>query len=609
MDPTSSEPSPSIFLQPVLNVPNDRFDVSLRGADDQSKPIQWIPCHRAILVAKSTYFRSMFASQMKDSHEEQIQLQDIPHEILDQIVRYIYTEEIALTTNNVLLLLESALFFDVTEIITACKEFLEKNMDTENWLATQRTAKSLSCRDIVEISEKFVVNNFSVVSRCDDFLKISESQMIKLIASDDLFAKSEDEVADAVMRWFNTDRTKRILGVGEILPLIRVPFLSAERAKTVRSMHMDQEKIPVDQSQKVMDGIIRQTPYQHRDSYKPILVAVGGDHRPKCVHRFDPVTKAWIPVRLLPPSQKKQPGNLPIIVTPSGSVLIYELIYDDAIARSCMWRYDSDTDQWERWTPLPVGRCEGPLVASEKVYVLVSGDQSQCFVCYNDTSKEWDHCGTFPGKVLLSSAMTVDDNGCIYKLGGHDHSYKVDKKGRLSDAAYCFDPRDKTIKTLAKMPSKRYKSCVAVGPDGLIYVIGGIRSEHMRKFKEFFVDCCDVYNPRTNQWQTKYAKRWAVSSDSTRLLTFDGKLHLFSHTMVYYDAVQDSWTHFADRPPLLGEYCGYGLVPQHVVRKWMQQPGSCVNLDVHSCVAHARLKRTGVPSNVPEAAQKVTDSI
>ncbi|XP_055330782.1 kelch-like protein 20 [Paramacrobiotus metropolitanus] len=305
---------------------------------------------------------------------------------------------------------------------------------------------------------------------------------------------------------------------------------------------------------------------------------LGGDYRLKCVHRFDPVAKEWIPVRLLPPSQKKQPGNLPVIVTPSGSVLIYELIYDDVIARSSVWRYDSDSDQWERLTPLPVGRCEGPLVTNEKMYVLVSGDQSQCFMCYNELSKEWEAQATLPGKVLLSSAMTVGDNGCIYKFGGHDFSYKVDKKGRLSDAAYCFNPREKTIKTLPKMPSKRYQSCVAVSPDGLIYVIGGIGSKHKRKFKEFFVDCFEAYNPRTNQWQTKYAKQWAISSDFLRLITFDGKLHLFNNTAMYYDATQDSWIHFAGLTPLLGKCCGYGLVPQYVVRKWTQQPSSCVHL-------------------------------
>ncbi|XP_055353289.1 kelch-like protein diablo [Paramacrobiotus metropolitanus] len=231
MEPISSKLSSPNFLQPDAVSPNVRSDVSLRGADEQSKPIQWIPCHRAILAAKSTYFRSMFASQMKESHEEQIQLQDMPHDILDQVVRYIYTAKIYLDASNVLLLLEFAIFLDVSEIVRACTEFLEGNMNTGNWLTVQRTAEFLSCRDIIKICKEFVVRNFSAVSRCDDFLQIGESQMIELIASDDLYAKSEDEVADAVIRWLNRDPAQRILCVGEILPLIRAPFLSAEHAK------------------------------------------------------------------------------------------------------------------------------------------------------------------------------------------------------------------------------------------------------------------------------------------------------------------------------------------------------------------------------------------
>ncbi|XP_055353292.1 kelch-like protein 20 [Paramacrobiotus metropolitanus] len=520
MDSVTSKMSFSRSLSPVLDVLNSS-DVLLRGADGQSKPNEWIPCHRAILAARSTYFRSMFASQMKESHEEQIQLKDIPHEILERIVQYMYTTQISLDANNVLLLLESALFLDVTEIVSACTEFLHRNISIENWLPVQHTAEFLSCSDLIKICDEFLVKNFSAVLNCDDFLEISESKMRELIALDDLYVKSEDEVADAVIRWLNKDPA-RMRSIGEILPLVRAPFLSAEKFQLVRNICMNPERACVEDFRKVTDGIIHRTPYQHRESYKPILVAVGGDHRLKCVYRFDPTTKKWIPVRLLPQSPKNTCGDLPIVVTSSGRTRIHDLIYDEAIARSCVWRYDSDTDQWERLTPLPVGRCEGPLVGNEKVYVLVSGDPSQCFMCYNETSKEWETVAAVPGKVLLSSALTVDYNGCIFKFGGHDVSYKVDKKGRLSGAAYCFNPRDKTVKVLRKMPTKRYKCSVGVGPDGLIYVAGGISRNRKHKSDEFLVDYFEVYDPKTNQWQRKHAEKWGVTSDSARLFTLNG---------------------------------------------------------------------------------------
>ncbi|XP_055353291.1 kelch-like protein 3 [Paramacrobiotus metropolitanus] len=584
MEPFNSESRSSSSLQPVVYAANVSSDVSLRGADDQSKPIQWIPCHRAVLAAQSTYFRSMFASQMKEAHEKQIQLKDIPHEILDQIVRYMYSSRISLEANYVLLLLESALFLEVIEIVGECQKFLKNIMNTGNWLTIQRTAEFLSCSDLINICDEFVVKNFSALSKCDDFLEINESKMVELIASDDLYAESEDEVADAVIRWLNSNPDQRLSHTGEILPLIRAPFLSAERYKLIRSIYMDPDQVSVEQFRKVTDDIIQHTPYQHRKSYKPILVGVGGEQRPKFVYRFEPSIEQWIPVRLLPQSPKSRSAYLPIVATLSGSVRIFDLIHGDGTARSCVWRFESDTDQWERLAPLPVGRCEGPLVVNEKVYVLVSGDESQSFLCYNEHSKEWDKCATVP-KISLSSAMTVHDSGCIYMFGGHDVSYKVDKKGRLADSAYCFNPRDKTVKSLAKMPTKRYNSSAGVGPDGLIYVMGGIGAEHKRRFREFFVDCLEVYDPKTNEWEMKDVEKYDIPFSAARMFEFNGKLHCVGgcQSMAYYDAPRDRWMSVdGNLPHQLSGCSGYAAIPQHIVRKWTQQPGSCAHLKCSS---------------------------
>ncbi|XP_055353298.1 kelch-like protein 14 [Paramacrobiotus metropolitanus] len=269
-----------------------------------------------------------------------------------------------------------------------------------------------------------------------------------------------------------------------------------------------------------------------------------------------------------------------------GSVRIFDLIHDDGIARSCVWQYDSDTDQWERLTPLPDGRCEGPLVANEKTYVLVSGDESQSFLCYNEHSKEWDKCATVPGKICLSSAMTVHDNGCIYMFGGHDVSYKVDKKGRHSGSAYCFNTRDKTIKPLAKMPTKRYNCSAGVGPNGLIYVMGGIAAEHKRGFREIFVYCLEVYDPKTNEWEVEDVEKYDITFSAARMFTFGGKLHCVPggcQSMAHYDALRDRWMSVkSDLPHQLSGCSGYAVIPQHIVRKWTQQPGSCAHLECAS---------------------------
>ncbi|XP_055353296.1 kelch-like protein 21 isoform X2 [Paramacrobiotus metropolitanus] len=361
----SEQPSHS-FLPPTQNVLYISSDVAIRGADDQNhqtNPVQWISCRRAILAARSSYFRSMFTSQMKEAHEKQIYLKNIPHKILHQIIQYTYYGKISLDADNVLLLLESALFLGVLELVNACKEFLKRNMNARNWLTVQQAAEFLSWSDVVQLCEEFVVKNFSTVSRCDDFLKISDSKMMEFVASDDLFVKCEDEVADAVIRWLNSDPDQRMRNVGEFLPLVRAPFLSAERSKLIRGIYIDPEKVPIEQFRMITDGIIQHTPYKHRKSYRG-SIAQNVPELPEvfvgCHEAYNPRTNQWL---------RKFANNWDI---ESGSARLFT--FDGKLhlvpgGCGAMKYYDAIRDRWievARQTPQLGAGCAGQFAREER---------------------------------------------------------------------------------------------------------------------------------------------------------------------------------------------------------------------------------------------------
>ena len=49
------------------------------------------PCHRAVLASSSPYFRAMFSSSLKESHNKKIIFNDMSQSTLNQIITFIYT--------------------------------------------------------------------------------------------------------------------------------------------------------------------------------------------------------------------------------------------------------------------------------------------------------------------------------------------------------------------------------------------------------------------------------------------------------------------------------------------------------------------------------------
>uniref|UniRef100_A0AAV2JXK4 BTB domain-containing protein n=1 Tax=Knipowitschia caucasica TaxID=637954 RepID=A0AAV2JXK4_KNICA len=74
------------------------------------------PCHRAILAAASHYFRAMFCSGLRESHEERVEMKGLDSETMRILLDYTYTGRALLTETNVQRIVEAASQFQFLRV-------------------------------------------------------------------------------------------------------------------------------------------------------------------------------------------------------------------------------------------------------------------------------------------------------------------------------------------------------------------------------------------------------------------------------------------------------------------------------------------------------------
>ncbi|XP_055355141.1 kelch-like protein diablo [Paramacrobiotus metropolitanus] len=202
-------------------------DVELRGAEAQSPRV---PCHRSVLSVHSVYFRTMFLSGMKESKQKVIQLHNIPHAVLSELIDYCYMADLLLTENNVQSLLIAAMFLDIVPVMDACWKFMEDHMHVKNCLMLYCFASSDAHKNsaLADKAKELVLRHFMSISQGQDFLEVPKNTVIDLICSDRLWVPREDDVMVAVVRWLQHDFEQRRGHFWQILQNIRQSYLSPQ---------------------------------------------------------------------------------------------------------------------------------------------------------------------------------------------------------------------------------------------------------------------------------------------------------------------------------------------------------------------------------------------
>ncbi|XP_054459614.1 kelch repeat and BTB domain-containing protein 3 [Anoplopoma fimbria] len=168
----------------------------------------------------------MFEVDMRERGDGSVTLGNQSTVAVGSFLDFAYSGETLITDGNVDMLFQLASFLQVSVLSQACSNFLIGTMDLTNCLSLVSLAEGYGSASLLKSSNEFVVQNFSDLSKTQDFLDMQVNVLEACLSSDALNVPSEETVVMSLLRWTRHDlsgRKKLLPGLLSLTRLHHVP--------------------------------------------------------------------------------------------------------------------------------------------------------------------------------------------------------------------------------------------------------------------------------------------------------------------------------------------------------------------------------------------------
>lgn len=111
--------------------------------------------HKCVLDARSAYFSAMFSSEMKEKRENEVKIKDVSHEVMQEVLRFIYTGRVdnldALKTD----LFVAADEYNIEALKALCERALIRDFKVDNILDMLVFAEQYSSNNLKAAAVRF----------------------------------------------------------------------------------------------------------------------------------------------------------------------------------------------------------------------------------------------------------------------------------------------------------------------------------------------------------------------------------------------------------------------------------------------------------------------
>ncbi|XP_078136632.1 kelch-like protein 40b [Sander vitreus] len=492
------------------------------------------PCHRLVLCACSSYFRSIFLSDLEESKKKEIVLEDVEPGVMGLVLKYLYTSKINVTEQNVQDIFAVANVYQIPSIFTVCVSFLQKRLSLSNCLAIFRLGLMLDCPRLAVSARNYACERFQLISRDEEFLQLLPSELAAILANDNLNVEKEEAVFEALMNWMSRDTESREKDLPGLLDCVRLRLVDEDYLKEKVEKHKLISCNPELQQklQLVRDALAGKMPEVKKSKSKKENGGAEKDGKNEDTaeeEEEEEVEESLLPgilndtlrfgmfVRNLilmvneagavaydPTGNEcfvaslstQVPKNHISLVTKENQIFVAGGLFFDEQNKedplcSYFLQYDPVSADWLGMPPLPSPRFLFGLAEAENFIFVLGGRELKeqehtldSVLVYDRQSFKWGESESLPYPVY--GHATVTHNDVVYVIGG-----KGDTKSCLKKMC-AYDARKFEWKELAPMKVARSLFGAIVHKDK-IYVAAGVTDTGL-------TDTVEVYDIATNKW-------------------------------------------------------------------------------------------------------------
>ncbi|NXW57627.1 KLH10 protein, partial [Eurystomus gularis] len=502
--------------------------------------------HKIVLCRCSNYFRALLSRRWNTTEKKVYKIPGTSPEIMKLIIEYAYNGTVLVTADNVESLLNAADYLSVMGIVGLCCEFLKSHLCLKNCISTWKLTDTYYCPDLREAAYNFILHHFKEVTEVStEFVDLSVDELKGILEKDELNARQEGAVFEAVLKWVDHDPQKRRQHVPVLLGKVRLALLTLEyflrNVKTHNyvkdskecevlitdalaemyrlTVHgtassgftnplsrprlpyaimwaiggwsgenvvntMETYDVRADQWMSVMYEQGDPIAYHGTAYLKGFIYVIGGCESMDClssVKRFDLLQKRWQEVA--PMHSQRCYVSVTIL-----SNYIYAMGgFDGHMRLNTAEHYEPETNQWTMIAPMNEERSNASATTlHEKVYICGGFNGSECLITaevYNATTNQWTFIAPMGSSRCGLGVMAYGNK--VYAVGGFDGFTQL-------QSAEAYNPMANTWCEIPEMFSPRSNFGIEVLEDRL-FVVGGFNG-----FTTAFSTMC--YDKNTNQW-------------------------------------------------------------------------------------------------------------
>lgn len=327
-------------------------DVSLQCGESG----QVFHCHKALLSARSSYFKVMFTADMREKSNSVVKLSGVDCAVLGALVNYVYTAQVCITESNVQSLLETADLLQFLSVKQACEEFLVRLLDVDNCLGMHAFAQLHLCPGLEREARRVMLSRFTELVQQEEFLQLDHEKMRSVLAGQSLTVQRDEVLIDAVVRWVTHDLDNRVHHAADLMQSVQLD-LDEIYFRAALEVHRQHSLSSEGKFKSIIIQALRSNGKEMSASRKmsSSMYVIGGYywHPISEVHIWDPVSNTWVQGKDMPdPARESYSVSLlgaNIYVTGGYRTNTVEALDTVSV-------YNCDYDEWTEGRPMMTAR-------------------------------------------------------------------------------------------------------------------------------------------------------------------------------------------------------------------------------------------------------------